>query len=91
MAMADNNSGGQQRWRMMTACKVKRWTARGKEEGGRQTATALGQPGSERDTNISKRVYSQDFFQQYGLSGWSFCSRQRQTPFLLDLSVLFLH
>jgi hypothetical protein len=24
-----------------------------------------------------------------GLSGWSFCSRQKQTPFLLDLSVLF--
>jgi hypothetical protein len=29
-----------------------------------------------------------DFFQQYGLSGWIFCSRQNTQWYLLDLSVL---
>ncbi len=30
-----------------------------------------------------------DFIQQYSLSIWSFLPRQKQTPFLLDLSVLY--
>ncbi len=33
-ATADNNSGGRQRWRMMTACEIGQWTTRGKEENG---------------------------------------------------------
>ncbi len=52
--MADDDSGGRQRRWMMTACKVERRTTRGKEEGGRQTTTALGQPGREHETNIKK-------------------------------------
>ncbi len=52
--MSDNDSGGQQRQRMLTACKIKRRTMRGKEKGGRQTTTALGQPGRERETKIKK-------------------------------------
>jgi hypothetical protein len=39
---------------MMMVCKVKWRTTRGKEEGRRQTTTALGQPGRERETNIKK-------------------------------------
>ncbi len=50
-AMAEDDSGGQQRWRMTTAHKIERQTTRGEEEGGRQT-TALGQPGRERETKI---------------------------------------
>ncbi len=36
------------------AHKFERRTKKGKEEGGRQTTTALGQPGRERDTKIKK-------------------------------------
>ncbi len=61
---------------------------RRKEEGRRQTTTALGQPGRERETNKEIEFTQKDFFQQYGLSSWSFRSRQKQTPFLLNLSVL---
>jgi hypothetical protein len=39
---------------MMTARKIKRRNTRGKEESGRQTAMALGQPGRERETKIKK-------------------------------------
>jgi hypothetical protein len=52
--MVNNDSGGQQRQQMTTACKIKRWTTRENEEGGRQTTTALGQPGRERETKIKK-------------------------------------
>jgi hypothetical protein len=51
-AMADNDSGGQQKRRMTMARKIKRRSTRGEEEGGRQTTTALGQPGRERETKI---------------------------------------
>jgi hypothetical protein len=39
---------------------------------------------------IKKKIKftQKDFFQQYSLYGWSFCSCQKQTPFFLDLSVL---
>jgi hypothetical protein len=53
-ATEDNNSGGRQMRQMMTACKIKQWTTRGKEESGRQTRTTLGQPGRERETKIKK-------------------------------------
>ncbi len=54
MAMADNDSSGQQRQRMTTACKIERQTTRGEEEGGRQKTMTLGQPGRERETKIKK-------------------------------------
>ncbi len=38
----------------MTACKIEWWTTRGKEKSGQQTTTALGQPGSERESKIKK-------------------------------------
>jgi hypothetical protein len=50
----DDDSGGQQRQQMMTACKVKWQTTRGEDDAGRQTTTALGQPGREHETNIKK-------------------------------------
>jgi hypothetical protein len=52
--MADGDSGGRRRWRMTTAREIERRTSRGKEEGGRQTTTGLGQPGRERETKIKK-------------------------------------
>ncbi len=52
--MADNDSGRRWRQQMMTACKIKLRTMRGEEVGGRQTTTALGQPGREHETNIKK-------------------------------------
>jgi hypothetical protein len=52
--MADDNSGGRQRWQMMMARKIKRRATRRKEEGGRQTTMTLGQPGRERETKIKK-------------------------------------
>ncbi len=52
--MADDNSGGRQRWQMTTACQIKRHATRRKEEGGRQTTMALGQPGREHETKIKK-------------------------------------
>jgi hypothetical protein len=39
---------------MMMARKIKRQTTRGNEESGRQTTTALGQPGRERETKNKK-------------------------------------
>ncbi len=51
-AMTDDDIGGQQRWWMTTACKIERRTMRGEEEGGRQTTTALGQLGRERETTF---------------------------------------
>jgi hypothetical protein len=72
-AIADNDSGGQQRRRMTTARKIKRRTTRRDKEGGRQMTTALGQPSREHETKIKKIEFTQkDFFQGYGLSGWSF-------------------
>jgi hypothetical protein len=90
-AMADDDSGRRQRWRMMTARKIEWSTTKGKEESGRQTTTTLGQPGREHETKIKKSsLRKKDFFQQYSLSGWSFCSRQKPTILLLDLSVLVI-
>jgi hypothetical protein len=37
---------------------------------------------------IEIKFTQEDFFQQYGLSGWIFCSRQNTQFYLLDLSVL---
>ncbi len=48
-ATEDDDSGRRRRWRMMMAGKIMRRTMRGKEASGRQTTTALGQPGRERN------------------------------------------
>jgi hypothetical protein len=53
-AMVDDDSGGGQRRQMMMAHKIKQWTMREKEEDGRQTTTALGQPDREGETKIKK-------------------------------------
>jgi hypothetical protein len=53
-AAADNHNGGRQRQQMMTACKIKWRTTRGKEESGQQTTTALGQLGRECEKKIKK-------------------------------------
>jgi hypothetical protein len=39
---------------MMMSRDIERRTTRGKEESGQQTTTALGQPGGERETKITK-------------------------------------
>jgi hypothetical protein len=54
MAMADDNSGGPRRWQMTMAREIERRATMRKEEGGRQTTTALGQPGRELETKIKK-------------------------------------
>ncbi len=61
-AMADNNSGGRRRRRMMTACKIEWRTTRGKEESGRQTTTALGLPGREREKVKKSGLRKKTFF-----------------------------
>jgi hypothetical protein len=44
------------------------------------------QPWKEIEIEFTQK----DFFQQYGLSGWIFCSRQNTQWYLLDLSFLNL-
>jgi hypothetical protein len=53
-AKADDDSGGQQRWQIMTACEIKQRTRRGKEESRQQTTMALGQLGREHETIVKK-------------------------------------
>jgi hypothetical protein len=63
MAIADDDSGEQQRRRMTTTRKIKQRTTRGEEERGRQTTTALGQPGRECETKIKKfSLHKKTFF-----------------------------
>jgi hypothetical protein len=47
---------------MMTAHKIERQTTKGKEESGRQTTTALGQLGRERETKIKKSSLRKKIF-----------------------------
>jgi hypothetical protein len=93
-AMADKHSGGQQRQRTMTPCKIGWQTTRGKEESRRQTTTALGKKlnSQGRECEKIKILFTQkDFFQKYGPSGWIFCSRKNSQCALLILSVLNAH
>jgi hypothetical protein len=103
-AAAEDGGSRQQWWRrtttaaddkggwMMTAHEIERRTTRGKEESGRQTATPL--PLASRAESVKQKkeieFRKKDFFQQYSLSGWRFCSRLKQTILLLDLSVINL-
>ncbi len=88
MATADDNSSKQRQGRTTTACKIKQWTTRGKEENGQQTTTAL-EPTRQRAWKNKEIKFTQkDFFQQYGLSSWIFCSCRSTQWYLLDLSVL---
>jgi hypothetical protein len=58
MAAVDGNGGQRQQRTTKVAdddgTQDQRRTTRGKEESGRQTTTALGQPGRERETEIKK-------------------------------------
>jgi hypothetical protein len=90
-AMADDNSSRWRRGQMMTACKIKR--AGYEEEGGGRAANnngirSAGQRAWNKNKEISlcKKTFSSDTV-WYGLSGWSYHSCQKQTLFLLDLSV----
>jgi hypothetical protein len=79
-ATADDDCGERQRWRMTRARKIEWQTTRGKEESGRQTTTVLDKRlisplGRECERIKKSSLRKKDFFQQYGLSGWIFCSR----------------
>ncbi len=90
-AMADDNSRGQQKQRMMMACKIKRWTTRGNEESGQQTTMALGQPGREHETKIKKSsLRKKTFFSNTVCPVGVFAPTKKPTILLLDLSVLYL-
>jgi hypothetical protein len=97
-ATADNDSGGGRLRRTTTALKIRRRNTRGKEENRGQTTTALDKrlislSGREREKikNSSFVKFTQkEFFQQYGLCGWIFCSHKNSQCALFSLSVLFL-
>jgi hypothetical protein len=62
--MADNDTGRQQRQRMMTARKIEWQATRGKEESGGQTTTAIGQlqldsqaEGVKKKTSLRKKTF----------------------------------
>ncbi len=67
-AVGDDGDGGQQQRRTTKAADDDSMQGRavdyeGEEEGGRQTTTALGQPGRERETNIKKSsLHKKTFF-----------------------------
>ncbi len=94
-AVGDDGNGGRQQRQITKVADdngTQDWAAGYKEEGGGGAANNNGiRSAGQRVWNKNKEIefMQKDFFQQYGLSGWSFCSRQKQTPFLLDLSVLF--
>jgi hypothetical protein len=95
MAAVDNdsNSGRRQRWTMKAADDdgTRDQAADYKGGGGEQAANNSGiRRAGQRAWNKNKEIEftQKDFYQGYGLSGWSFCSRQKPTIFLLDLSVL---
>ncbi len=95
-AVGDDGNGGQQQRRTTKAADddgMQGWAADYEGEGGGRVANNNGiRPARQRAWNKYKEIefMQKDFFQQYGLSGWSFCSCRKQNPFLLDLSVLFL-
>jgi hypothetical protein len=76
MADDDNGNGGRQQQRTTTAREIGWRTTRGKEESGQQTTTALEPAGKRARKNKEIKFMQIDFFQQYGLSSWIFCSRQ---------------
>jgi hypothetical protein len=89
-AMADDDSSEQQQRQTTTARKIGRQTTRGKEESGWRTTTALKPAGQRSRKNKEIKFTQNNFFQQYGLSGWIFHSRQNTQWYLLDLSVLYI-
>jgi hypothetical protein len=76
MATADDNSSKWQQRRKMMARKTGQRTMRGKEESRQQTTTAVEPTGQRVWKNKEMEFMQKDFFQQYGLSGWIFCSCQ---------------
>jgi hypothetical protein len=96
MALVEDSSNGGRQQRQTTKAAdddgIQDQATDYEGEGGERAGNnnALGQRSRERETKIKKSsLRKKDFFQQYGLSGWSFCSRQKPTILLLDLSVLF--
>jgi hypothetical protein len=89
--MADDNSSKQQQWwnaRLGGGLQGERRRAGNNNNGIRQKADKPGPPGREREKNKEVKSMQKVFFQQYGLCGWIFCSRQNTQCLLLDLSVL---
>jgi hypothetical protein len=94
MAVVDYDGEGGQRQRRTTKAAdddgTQDQTADYKGEGGERVANNNGiRPAGQRVWNKNKEIefMQKDFFQQYGLSGSSFWSRQKLTILLLDLSV----
>jgi hypothetical protein len=95
VAVGDDGDGG--RWQRQTTKAADDDGMQGraadyKGEGGGRAANNNGiRPAEQRVWNKYKQIEftRKDFFQQYGLSGWSFFSCRKQTLFLLDLSLLF--
>jgi hypothetical protein len=74
------------------------WVADYKGEGGEWAANnnsirqKADKPSGQRARNNKETNFMQkDFFQQYGVSGWIFCSCQNSQCALLTLSVLICH
>ncbi len=92
--VGDNSNGGRQQWRTTKVADndgTRGQAAGYEEEGGGWAANNNGiRSAGQRAWNKIKKssLRKPTFFQWYGLSGWSFCSHQKQTPFLLDLSVI---
>jgi hypothetical protein len=94
VAVDDDGDGGRRQRRTMKAADddgTRDRAADYKGEGGEWAANNNGiRPAGQRIKNKNKDIEftQKDFFQRYGLSGWSFRSRLKQTILLLDLSVL---
>jgi hypothetical protein len=84
----DNGNSGWQQKQTTTALDgndMQDWVADYEGEGGEQGIRA--RP-AESVKNKEIEFMQKDFFQQYGLSGWNFCSRWNTQCPLWDLSVL---
>ncbi len=97
MAMVDDNSGGQRRRRMTKAADDNSTRDRAADYNGegeewaankqRQDKRLISTMGRERE---KKKFMQKNFFQQYGLSGWIFCSHKNSQCALFALSVLYI-
>ncbi len=94
-AVGDDGDGGRRQRRTTKAADddgTRDRVADYEGEGGGRTANNNGiGPAGQRARNKNKEIEftQKDFFRRCGLSVWSFRSRRKQTPFLLDLSVVY--
>jgi hypothetical protein len=91
-ATADDNNSNNRQWQQQTLTAaddngMQNLAAdyKAKEKSGQQTTTALGREREKINIEFTQKA----FFQQYGLSGWIFCSRKNSQCALFGLSVLF--